>query len=36
MNAFSKDLGKKIIEALRRGMGKSEAARTFSVTLGSV
>ncbi|HEY6712873.1 MAG TPA: IS630 transposase-related protein [Rubrobacter sp.] len=26
----------KIIDALRRGMGKSEAARTFSVSLSSV
>ncbi len=36
MNAYSEDLRKKIIEALRRGMGKSEAARTFSVSLSSV
>ena len=35
MNAYSEDLRKKIVEALRRGMGKSEAARTFSVSLSS-
>jgi len=36
MNAYSEDLRKKIVEALRRGMGKSEAARAFSVSLSSV
>jgi transposase len=36
MNAYSEDLRKKIIQALRRGMGKSQAARTFSVSLSSV
>lgn len=36
MNAYSEDLRKKIIEALRRGMKKSEAARTFCVSLSSV
>jgi transposase len=36
MNAYSEDLREKIIEALRRGMGKSEAARSFSVSLSSV
>ena len=36
MNPYSEDLRKKIVEALRRGMGKSEAARTFSVSLSSV
>ncbi len=36
MNAYSEDLREKIIEALGRGMGKSEAARTFSVSLSSV
>jgi transposase len=36
MNAYSEDLREKIIEALRRGMGKSEAARTFSVSLSSL
>ena len=29
MNAYSEDLRKKIIEALRRGMTKTEAARAF-------
>ena len=36
MNAYSEDLREKIIEALRRGMGKSQAARTFSVSLSSL
>jgi transposase len=36
MNAYSEDLREKIIEALGRGMGKSEAARTFSVSLSSL
>ena len=36
MNAYSEDLRKKIVEALRRGMGKSQAARTFSVSLSSI
>ncbi len=36
MNAYSEDLRMKIIEALERGMGKSQAARTFSVSLSSV
>jgi transposase len=36
MNAYSEDLRKKIIEALRRGMNKSEAARAFSVSRSSV
>jgi transposase len=36
MNAYSEDLREKIIEALGRGMDKSEAARTFSVSLSSV
>jgi transposase len=36
MNPYSEDLREKIVEALRRGMGKSEAARTFSVSLSSV
>ncbi len=36
MNAYSEDLRKKIVEALRHGMAKSEAARTFSVSLSSV
>jgi transposase len=36
MNPYSEDLRKKIVEALRRGMTKSEAARTFSVSRSSV
>src|SRR5215203_2905096 len=36
MNAYSEDLRMKIVEALGRGMGKSEAARTFYVSLSSV
>jgi|SRR5687767_1620318 transposase len=36
MNAYSEDLREKIVEALGRGMGKSQAARTFSVSLSSV
>ena len=36
MNAYSEDLRKKIIEALRRGMTETEAARTFSVSRSSV
>jgi len=36
MNAYSENLREKIVEALRRGMGKSEATRTFSVSLSSI
>jgi transposase len=36
MNAYSEDLREKIVQALERGMGKSEATRTFSVSLSSV
>jgi transposase len=36
MNAYSEDLRKKIIEALSRGMTKSEAARSFGVSRSSV
>ena len=36
MNTYSEDLRKKIIEALRRGMTKSEAARAFGVSRSSV
>jgi transposase len=36
MNAYSEVLRRKIIEALPRGMGKSQAARTFGVSLSSV
>src|SRR4051794_30526602 len=33
---YSEDLRTKIVQALQRGMGKSEAARTFGVSLSSV
>jgi len=36
MNAYSEDLREKIVEALGPGMGNSQAARTFSVSLSSV
>jgi transposase len=36
MNAYSEDLREKIVGGLGRGMSKSEAARTFSVSLSSV
>ena len=36
MNAYSEDLRNKFVGALRRGMTKSEAARTFSVSRSSV
>jgi transposase len=36
MRAYSEDLRKKILEALDRGMPKSEAARTFGVSRSSV
>jgi transposase len=36
MNAYSEDLRKKIIEALRRGTTKTEAARAFGVSRSSV
>ena len=36
MNAYSEELRKKIVEALRRGTTKSEAARAFSVSRSSV
>jgi transposase len=37
MNAYSQDLREKIVQALfERGMVKSEAARTFGVSLSSV
>ena len=36
MEAYSEDLRKKIVEAVeRRGMGQSEAARNFNVSLSS-
>src|ERR671913_113480 len=36
MKAYSEDLRKKIVEALRRGTSKSEAARLLGVSLSSV
>ena len=37
MDAYSEDLRKKIVDAVeRRGMGQSEAARLFDVSLSSV
>ena len=37
MDAYSEDLRRKIVESVHeRGMGKSEAARTFGVSLSSV
>ena len=36
MNAYSEDSRRKIVEALRRGSGKIEAARLFGVSLSSV
>ena len=36
MNAYSEDLREKIVQTLRRGMGKSQAARAFCVSLSSV
>src|SRR3712207_1966660 len=36
MKAYSEDLRERIVEAVERGMGKSEVARTFGVSLSSV
>ena len=36
MKAYSEDLRKRIVEAVERGMGKSEATRTFGLSLSSV
>ena len=36
MNAYSEDLRKKIVEALRRGKTKSESVRAFGVSRSSV
>ncbi len=36
MKAYSEELRTKIVEAIEKGMGKSEAARTFGVGLSSV
>ena len=36
MNAYSEDLRKKIVDALRRGATKTEAARSFGVSRSSL
>jgi transposase len=36
MRAYSVDLRRKIVEAVRRGMSKAKAARTFGVGISSV
>jgi transposase len=36
MKAYSKDLRQKIVDALRRGMPKAHAARTFGVGISTV
>ncbi len=36
MKAYSEDLRRKVVEALDRGLNKSEAARLFGVSLSSV
>ncbi len=36
MKAYSEDLRRKVVEALERGLNKSEAARLFGVSLSSV
>ncbi len=36
MRAYSEDLRKKVVEAVERGMKKSDAAYTFGVSLSSV
>ncbi len=36
MRAYPEDLRRKIVEAVQRGMGQSEAARYFGVSLSSV
>ena len=36
MNAYSEDLRRKIVEAVERGMLKSEAAHTFGVGISFV
>ena len=36
MRAYSEDLRKKVVEAVKRGMKESEAAYTFAVSLSSV
>jgi transposase len=36
MNGYSEDLRRKIVSAVERGMSKTQAARTFDVSLSSV
>ena len=36
MKAYSKDLRQKIVDALRRGRSKAQAARTFGVEISTV
>jgi DNA-directed RNA polymerase specialized sigma24 family protein len=36
MNGFSEDLRRRIVSAAERGMSKSQAARTFDLSLSSV
>jgi transposase len=36
MKAYSEDLYQKVVEALERGLNKSETARQFGVSLSSV
>ena len=36
MRAYSEDLRRKIVEAVQRGTGQNEAARSFGVSLSSV
>jgi len=36
MKAYSEDLRRKVVEALKHGLNKSEAARLFGVSLSSV
>jgi transposase len=36
MKAYSKDLRQKIVDAVRRGMSKAQAARTFGVGISTV
>ncbi len=36
MKAYSKDLREKIVDAIRRGMPKAQAARTFGVGISTV
>jgi len=36
MRAYSEDLRKKVVEAVKRGMKKSEAPYTFGLSLSSV